>query len=355
VPTIVAAKAWAADVNARGGVNGHPVRIIFADDGGDPNRALSIVRNFVEKDKILAVFAEHGPVTVAAVMPYLEKVGVPRVGSVEGNAVVDTSPVSFHVTTGADKGTSWSHLLPLKELAPDVKKIYTIYCREVANCKNFNDHIVEDGYAKQLGFEVVGSSQASLAQPDFTPEVLSARNAGADAIVVIMENASTVRVARAVKRQGGGMLIGTQQSMDTDSFYKNGGADVEGIFGGSSTAAYLSSAKMKEYRDAVAKYVPGGEQGAFGAAAWASGKLLEAVAPKIDADPTSAELLEALYGLRNETLGGIVPPLTFPKGRSHENVNHCLVVGKVVNNKFAPKDGDPDKFVCAPGWKPETP
>jgi hypothetical protein len=31
------------------------------------------------------------------------------------------------------------------------------------------------------------------------------------------------------------------------------------------------------------------------------------------------------------------------------------VVGKVVNGKFAPKDGDPDKFVCAPGWKPETP
>ncbi|HZQ78496.1 MAG TPA: ABC transporter substrate-binding protein [Acidimicrobiia bacterium] len=355
VPTIVGAKAWAADANARGGLNGHPVRVIFSDDGGDPNRALNVVRNFVEKDKVLAVYAEHGPVTVAAVMPYLEKVGVPRVGSVEGNAAVDTSPVSFQPTVGADKGTSWSHLLPLHELAPQVKKIHTIYCREVQNCSNFNDHITKDGFAKQLGMEVVGSSQASLAQPDFTAEVLAAKNEGAQAIVVIMENASVVRVARAVKRQGGRILVATQQSMDTESFFKNGGSDVEGVIGGTATAAWATSAKMKDYRDAVDRYQPGGEKGDFGAAAWASGKLLEKAAAGLGDNLTAAALLSGLYGLRNETLGGILPPLTFPRGRSHADVNLCVVVGRAQGGKFVPKDNDPDKFVCAPGWKPETP
>jgi branched-chain amino acid transport system substrate-binding protein len=355
VPTITAAKAWAADLNARGGLNGHLVRVVFSDDGGDPNRALNIVRNFVEKDKALAVYAEHGPVTVAAVMPYLEKVGVPRIGSVEGNAAVDTSPVSFHPTVGADKGTSWSHLLPLHELAPQVKKIHTIYCREVQNCANFNDHITKDGFAKQLGMEVVGSSQASLAQPDFTAEVLAAKNEGAQAVVVIMENASVIRVARAVKRQGGGLLVATQQSMDTESFFKNGGSDVEGVIGGTATAAWATSAKMKDYRDAVDRYQPGGEKGDFGAAAWASGKLLERAAAGLGDNLTPAAILNGLYGLRDETLGGILPPLTFPKGRSHVDVNHCVVVGKAQGGRFVPKDNDPDKFVCAPGWKPETP
>ena len=353
-PTIGAAKAWAADVNARGGLNGHPVSVSFADDGGDPNRALSIVRNFVEKDKVLAIFAEHGPVTVAAVMPYLEQKGVPRVGSVEGNAAVDTSPVSFHPTVGADKGTAWSHLLPLKELAPNAKRIYTIYCREVQNCKNFNDHIT-GGFAKQLGMEVVGSSQSSLAQPSYTAEIVAAQSAGADAVVVIMENASVARVARDAKRQGGKLIIATQQSMDTESFYKNGGEAVEGVIGGTATAAWAYSAKMKPYRDAMDRYAPGAEKGDFGAAAWASGKLMEAGAARISDNPTPAELLVGLHALRNETLGGIVPPLTFPKGRSRVNVNHCLVVGKVVKGQFAMKDNDPDKFVCAPGWKPETP
>jgi branched-chain amino acid transport system substrate-binding protein len=354
-PTIAAAKAWAADVNARGGVNGHPVTVSFADDGGDPNRALSIVRNFVEKDKVLAIFAEHGPVTVAAVMPYLEQKGVPRVGSVEGNAAVDTSPMSFQPTVGADKGTSWSHILPLHEMAPNAKKIYTIYCREVQNCKNFNDHITSGGFAKQLGMEVVGSSQSSLAQPSYTAEIVAAKSAGADAIVVIMENASVARVARDAKRQGGNLIIATQQSMDTESFYKNGGDAVEGVIGGTATAAWAYSAKMKPYRDAMDRYAPGAEKGDFGAAAWASGKLLEAGGARLSDNPGPAELLVGLHALRNETLGGILPPLTFPQGRSRVNVNHCLVVGKVVNGKFAMKDNDPDKFVCAPGWKPETP
>ncbi|MGH9034940.1 MAG: ABC transporter substrate-binding protein, partial [Acidimicrobiia bacterium] len=354
-PTIAAAKAWAADVNARGGLNGHPVRISFADDGGDPNRALSIVRTFVEKDKALAIFAEHGPVTVAAVMPYLEQKAVPRVGSVEGNAAVDTSTMSFHPTVGADKGTAWSHLLPLKEMAPTVKRIYTIYCREVQNCKNFNDHITTGGFAQLLGFEVVGSSQSSLAQPSFTAEIVAAQSAGAEAIVVIMENASVVRVARDAKRQGGNLIVATQQSMDTESFYKNGGDAVEGVIGGTATAAWGYSAKMKAYREAMDRYAPGAEKGDFGAAAWASGKLMEAAAARLSDNPVPAELLAGLHALRNETLGGILPPLTFPQGRSRVNVNHCLVVGMVVNNKFAPKDKDPDKFVCAPGWKPETP
>ena len=344
-PGIAAVKAWAADLNARGGINGRKVKVLFADDGGDPSRALAIVRNFVEKDKVVAVIAEHGPVTVAAVLPYLEKVGVPRIGSVEGNKAVQYSPVSFQATVGGDRGTGWSHILPLL-LAPNVKKIYTLYCREIEACSNYNDRVKE--FAPKLGLTVVGSSQSSIAQPDFTPEVLAAKSAGADAIVPILENASTIRLARAVNRQGGDLLISTQQSMDADSFYKNGGKDVEGILGASSTAAYATSAKMKDYRDAIDRYQPGAERSSFAASAWAHGKLFEVVAKQVGANLTSAALIEALYALNGETLGGIVPPITFPRDRSKDNVNNCIVIGKVEGGKFVPRDGDPDKFTCPP-------
>ena len=344
-PGIAAIKAWAADLNARGGINGRKVKVLFADDGGDPSRSLAIVRNFVEKDKVVAVIAEHGPVTVAAVLPYLEKVGVPRIGSVEGNKAVQYSPVSFQATVGGDRGTGWSHILPLL-LAPNVKKIYTLYCREIEACSNYNNRIKE--FAPKLGLTVVGSSQSSIAQPDFTPEVLAAKSAGADAIVPILENASTIRLARAVNRQGGDLLISTQQSMDADSFYKNGGKDVEGILGASSTAAYATSAKMKDYRDAIDRYQPGAEKSSFAASAWAHGKLFEVVAKQVGANLTPAALIEALYSLTGETLGGIVPPITFPRDRSKDNVNNCIVIGKVEGGKFVPRDGDPDKFTCPP-------
>src|SRR6266540_4326786 len=39
-PAPAALRAWVPYINARGGVNGHPVRIIQADDGADPARTL---------------------------------------------------------------------------------------------------------------------------------------------------------------------------------------------------------------------------------------------------------------------------------------------------------------------------
>src|SRR5206468_7748556 len=53
-PIITADKAWSADVNARGGLAGHPVKLIFGDDGGDPAAALAIAKRMVEQDKVVA-------------------------------------------------------------------------------------------------------------------------------------------------------------------------------------------------------------------------------------------------------------------------------------------------------------
>lgn len=352
VPIIGAAKAWQADVNARGGINGHPVKIIFADDGGDPSRAQTIVRNFVENDKILAVAFEHGPVTVASVMPYLEKVGVPRIGTVEGHPVVDTSPMSFQATISV-KATGRGHIMPLWALRPDAKKVHVVYCREVQACSNMKDDLVAN--AKRFGLTVTGESQASLAQPDYTAEILAAKNGGADAIAAVLENASVIRLARGVQRQGGGLSISFQQTMHTDSFYKNGGEAIEGVLGSSSTVAYDTSEKLADYRAAMDRYQPGVEQGVYGSSTWVYGKIIETAIGKLGNNITSAGLVEALHSFRNETFGGLLPPITFPQGRSHERVNECLVVGEVKGGKFVPKDNDPDQFTCDPQWKPETP
>src|SRR5581483_9182175 len=50
----VAVQAWAATVNAGGGLAGHPVRVVFGDDGGDPGRALALARRMVEVDHAVA-------------------------------------------------------------------------------------------------------------------------------------------------------------------------------------------------------------------------------------------------------------------------------------------------------------
>src|SRR5581483_6299294 len=94
---IDATRAWVADVNARGGLAGHPVELVAVDDRGDPNQALSLARQLVEKDGVLALYASLQVTTVQAILPYLESRGVPIIGSCAcgGAQYGDASPMLF--------------------------------------------------------------------------------------------------------------------------------------------------------------------------------------------------------------------------------------------------------------------
>jgi branched-chain amino acid transport system substrate-binding protein len=169
-------------------------------------------------------------------------------------------------------------------------------------------------------------------------------------IVNHADGATLVRIARSAHRQGYNPLFSANHTAHSESVLKNGGADVEGTVVGASTADWANSALMADYRDATAKYAPGGERGSIGAQIWAAGKLLEKIAAGFPAKVTTPDILGGLYGLHGETLGGITPPLTFPKG-PHGDVNWCAVPVTIKDGKFKPLQ-TAETYSCAPGWKP---
>jgi branched-chain amino acid transport system substrate-binding protein len=113
LPVLSGAKAWVADVNARGGLNGHPVKVIFADDGGEPARALSLAKRMVDQDGAVAFYAERGPGTAQAVNTFLEQRKIPEIGGCGCSVSAAQSPMSFMVGAGGDVGLAWMHTLPL--------------------------------------------------------------------------------------------------------------------------------------------------------------------------------------------------------------------------------------------------
>lgn len=346
-PFIHGAKAWVADVNARGGVNGHPVRLIVADDGGDPSSALSYAKRMVEQDKIHVFYATHAPTTEQAYAGYAEEKQIPIIGTCGCSNVGDTSPMVFHVGPGSPAGASWAHVLPFTALT-EKRKVGLLFCREVAVCPLLADGVKKG--AKSAGYQVVYEGQMSLAQPDFTAEMISARNAGADVVISISDNATVIRMIRAANRQNYKPVFSTQQSANEDSFLKTGGGDIDGVVVGAVVPDYANSPKLADYRAAMERYVPGGRRGSFSAQAYAAGKLIEVAGKALGNDPTNTELLEGLYALKGETLGGLVPPMTFLKGQGHGDVNQCIIPARIEGGKFVYPTGD--RFVCPPGFKP---
>jgi branched-chain amino acid transport system substrate-binding protein len=348
-PAPPAIRAWVSAVNATGGLGGHPVRVIQADDGGDPGRAQSIVQQFVEQDHVVAIFYDYMFSEKPAVLSYLESKNVPLIGTQGGDPSGDHSPIDFNPLTGPSTGIDWSFILGVHTFKPSITKLASFYCREAATC-----NIEEQGFKQFLpwnGIHLVYETQVSLAQPDFTAEVIQARSAGAEAILCLIDSNSVIRVAQAAQRQGWNVQLAGTYNLEQDIILP-GAKDLEGLILTTREAPYQSSPKLQMYRDAMARYQPGQPVGDLGAGVFVVGDILQKIAPLLPAKPTSADLINALYSLHGEKLGGLLPGITFNKG-THQNVNQCIVPIVLHNGVFAAHDAA-ESFVCAPTWHPGT-
>jgi branched-chain amino acid transport system substrate-binding protein len=344
---LTGAKAWAADVNARGGLNGHPVKVIFADDGGEPARALALAQRLVDQEGAVAFYAERQPGTAQAVNAFLEQRKIPVIGGCACSLSSAHSPMSFMVGAGGDLGLAWMQTLPLLSYS-DKRKVSVVYCRESPSCRATRDHIVNE-FPTQTGLHVVHEAQVSISAPDYTAEALAAKNAGAEAIIAVLDNFSVKRFARSAHRQGWYPLFSVQFAFHDERALVDAREDVEGILIGAAVP-HWTSPKLDDFRVALRKYVPGGVLGSQSATAWAAGKLMEVIAQGFPDKPTSADFLKGLYALNGETLGGLLPPLTYREGMGSDESNLCVVLLRVEGGKFVPLAGD--SFTCAPGWQP---
>jgi branched-chain amino acid transport system substrate-binding protein len=342
-PIITADKAWSADINARGGLAGHPVKLIFGDDGGDPAAALAIAKRMVEQDKVVAFIGTYLVTTTPAVTPYLEQVGVPMIGGPGGNEIEDHSPMVFNPQIGSDEALG--HAIHLAVTSQnDKRKMAILYCREASSCKQQRDRALQ--FAPLYDMKIVYEAQVSIAQPDFTAEVISARNAGAEIVTMLTDEQTIVRVARSAHRQGWNPVVTGTYTANAEVVQQ---PDAEGVLGIAATAPYRSSPRMQPYLDAVQRYVPDGALGGYGATAWVQDKLIERLSEGFgDRNPTTQDYLDALYALKGETIGGLVPPITFNQG-PHPHVNMCGYPIKVVNAKLTAPLGD--NYVCAKGYE----
>jgi branched-chain amino acid transport system substrate-binding protein len=345
-PAPPALRAWSAYINAKGGINGHPVRVILGDDNADPARTLALVRQMVERDHVIAFLNEYS-FTLAAATKYLEEKQIPVIGSIGGDAAGDHSAMVFHPLVGPDKGQAWGFLLSIATQT-DKKKLALLYCREAATCA-----VQMSSFKKLLpwnGLESVYEAQVSLAQPDYTAEMLQAQRAGAEVIVSLVDSASVARLAQSAHRQGYNPIFSGTYNLNQDLIYA-GGKDVDGLILTSRTPPWDSSPKMQFYRDAMDRYQPKAYRGDLGGGVFVAGKLLEEkIGPLIGEPPTTAQILQGLYALHNETLGGLLPGVGFIHGE-HFTTNQCVVPVKLTGGKFVAHDAA-ESFVCAPGWKP---
>jgi branched-chain amino acid transport system substrate-binding protein len=75
---LLAQKIWEEDINAKGGLLGRPVKLIYYDDQTNPAAVPGIYTKLLDADKVDLIIGGYGTTTVAAAMPIATKEGVHR-------------------------------------------------------------------------------------------------------------------------------------------------------------------------------------------------------------------------------------------------------------------------------------
>jgi len=72
------------EINALGGINGHPLKVIVEDTVGDETKAVMAVKKLIEKDKVLAIIGPSRSGTTLAVIPIVERARVSLISCAAG-------------------------------------------------------------------------------------------------------------------------------------------------------------------------------------------------------------------------------------------------------------------------------
>lgn len=90
-PARNAAVMIAEDVNAKGGIDGHPLELVIYDNEGDATKCVLTAKKLIEKDKVLAIVGPSTSGTTMAIIPVVTKAQIPLVGQAASRKI--TTPV----------------------------------------------------------------------------------------------------------------------------------------------------------------------------------------------------------------------------------------------------------------------
>lgn len=308
-------KAWQDYTNATGGINGHPVKVIVEDDQGNPTLAAQLVKQLVEQDHVQALVGSTSTVT-ESFQKYVLAKRVPVIGSAEFQQDYTTNPMFFATGTQA---VMFDYGLLIEAKAAGVKSVGVLPCAEVAAC-SLGAKLIS-GLSQIVGLKVPYIQQITVSQPSYQAECLAAKSKGVDGLVIV-ENAATVLNAANQCNQQGYKPRELNVSATTGQAWQHQPA-MEGMITTQSNPvlADTSIAALQTFHQALTKYAPGVSTGPqyneIDASVWAGGQAFKFAAEKAKLTPTStpADVLRGLYTFKNETVGGLTPPLTYTPGK----------------------------------------
>jgi branched-chain amino acid transport system substrate-binding protein len=168
-------------INAAGGVKGRKIEIVMRDTQGDPTKAVNATQEMISQVKVHGIWGPVNSGEALATTPIMARAKMPDIHPCVVESLIDPAkyPNAFRM---APSNSQWDDAV-------------RNYCLNVLKAKKVAVIGDTTGYGvtavgasvaafKKDGADVVYQANIDATQPDMTPDMLRAKNAGAEVIVV---------------------------------------------------------------------------------------------------------------------------------------------------------------------------
>src|ERR1700744_4315418 len=168
-------------INGAGGIKGRKIELVMRDTQGDPTKAVNATQEMISQQKVHALWGPLNSGEALATTPIMARAKMPDLHPCVVESLIDPAkfPNAFRIAPSNNQWDDAVRNYCLKILK--VKKVAVM-----GDTTGYGVTAVGASVAafKKDGAEVVYQANVDATQPDMTPDMLRAKNAGAEAIVV---------------------------------------------------------------------------------------------------------------------------------------------------------------------------
>ena len=317
-------QAWVDFINAKGGLNGHPVEFEWVDVKGDAAAAQTATQDLLAKDPIL--FLLDASSTEAAQAELLGAAQVPVMGAGYNPAIWGGFIAAFNLACSNDEGSPLPCGIPnafpvtttfgavvdeqlYGAQAAGATKVTSAVCAEVEACSAAIP--VFEATATALGLEVSPSVKVSSAGGDYSAECIGFIQEGVDFVQLSGSSLMGDGIINSCLDQGYEGIFGASAGSVHGELIQRDDITLAG--GLHAFPWWVDDPAVQEYRDAMAAggLSDEGWQDPTSTALWSALQLFAKAQANLSDDPTGAEAIENMYTIQDETLGGLIAPVTY--------------------------------------------
>ena len=211
-------------INDNGGIDGHMLEAVIYDTEADPTKTVMAVSKLINKDNVIAIVGPSTTPTSLAVIPLVEKAGIPLISCAAGIGI--TVPVKPFVYK-----TAQSDVLAVAALYEYQKKvgIKKVGILTVSNAFGESGKQQLESQAKDFGIEILAAESFGDKDTDMTAQLTKIAATKPDAIICWGTNPGPAVVAKNAKQLNLSIPLYQSHGVASPKFIELAGDGAEGV------------------------------------------------------------------------------------------------------------------------------